>query len=354
MREKKSALIITMWGITNYGNRLQNYAVSKIASDRGLEPFTLATKTEDDSGRVLLIKDFVRTIFFLCSGGKKRAIEVRKKKFRKFNHKYIPSIDNEKDIVALQSEYVFLGSDQIWNAYYVEPNDMVYGKNSNKDRLICISPSFGVDEFDDGTERVIAEYLEPIQHLCVREKSGAELIKRLIGRDVPVFLDPTLMLTDKEWEKIERRPINVPTQKYVLKYFLKEESETSIREASEIIKKYKLEEVKLLDITRPWEYIVDPSEFVYLIHHADVVLTDSFHACVFSILFNKPFWVYKRMDSDMSSRMDTLFQTLGMENRFIHNVDAPYDINYQGVEKRLDLERTRFNTFIDGIIREDV
>lgn len=350
MRRRKRALIVTIWGIGNYGNRLQNYAVAQIIRSKGIAPITLESKTEDESKRVLLIKDLVRTLLFLCSNGKKRAIEVRKKRFREFNRKYIPSSDCEASILLQQSDYIFIGSDQIWNANYVELDGLNYGKMANKEKIICISPSFGVSAFDDKTEKQIAGYLEGIEHICIREKSGAELIKRLTGRNVPIFLDPTLMISDKDWEKIEKRPKKVPLKKYLLKYFLGDESDVSICEANSIMEKYELEEVKLLDITRPWEYIVNPEEFVYLIHHADIVLTDSFHACVFSILFKKPFWVYNRTDSEMSSRMDTLFQSLEIDNRFIHDANAPYEINYTNVENRLNYERARFDNYINEII----
>lgn len=353
----KKVAIITIWDLWNLGNRLQNYAVTLIANKKGLSPITVVKEKPIRDGLFEYIKYVIYGSLFLFSRGtnKKSRSWLRVRQFIQFTKKYIPykRISDYKDLNNY--DYVMIGSDQIWNAEIVEPNEFVYGQVEDKDKIICMAPSFGVSGFNASVEQTIGKYINNIKYINVREHAGANIIKRVSGIEAPVFVDPTLMLSSEEWEKLEKRPFGLKKGKYILKYFLGEETEECKKETRILTEKYGFEVIKLLDISNPFAYIVGPGQFLYLIHHAEIILTDSFHACVFSALFKKPFWVYSRVGERMNSRLDTLFDLLQVDNRFEHDIENPYKIDYSRLDINLECERKKFENFIDkAIIRGDL
>ena len=95
----------------------------------------------------------------------------------------------------------------------------------------------------------------------------------------------------------------------------------------------------------------DPCEFLWLFDHADLVLTDSFHACIFSFLFNKPFLVYDRnwTDGNMNSRLETLLKKFHLERKYA-SAGLENDIwehDYTDGYKQLALERQKATDFLN-------
>ncbi|MEG1106997.1 MAG: polysaccharide pyruvyl transferase family protein, partial [Eubacterium sp.] len=111
-------------------------------------------------------------------------------------------------------------------------------------------------------------------------------------------------------------------------------------------------------------YEVGPAEFISLIRDAELVITDSFHGTVFSIIYQKNFWSLKiNNDSDennMNSRLYTLFNNLGIENRFLEEVDSTdkvvllKPINYEVVNKNLNKLRLDSMAFLEHALNESV
>ena len=121
-----------------------------------------------------------------------------------------------------------------------------------------------------------------------------------------------------------------------------------------IANRYNLDVIYLCNNNFPEYYASGPDEFLYLIHHAKLVITDSFHACVFSILYKVPFYVFERVDDNvkMNSRIETLLSKFKLENRLLKDYSS-YDlsINYDNVDTILEKERKKFNDFIEENIR---
>ncbi|SEL72930.1 Polysaccharide pyruvyl transferase [Butyrivibrio sp. ob235] len=348
----KKAAIITIWDLWNLGNRLQNYAVTSILSKKGLQPITVIEKNITEKKWLEFLKLQIYKIIFLFSNGKNQRsmLFLRANSFKQFTKRHIcfEHIHDSKELNKY--DYIFIGSDQIWNAEIVCPNDFSYGQVTDKDKIICMAPSFGISAFEPSIEEIIKGYLNEIKYLNVREFTGANIIRRLAGKDVPVFVDPTLLISAEEWQILERKPKRLGNRKYILKYFLGEESIESKSESEELYKLYGYETITIMDKGNPWAFITGPAEFLYLIHHAEIILTDSFHACVFSILFKKPFWVYSRVGERMNSRLDTLFDILRIDNRFMHDMSNPFQVDYSKADDRLVDERRRFNEFIEKAI----
>ena len=147
------------------------------------------------------------------------------------------------------------------------------------------------------------------------------MICELTGRKVPITIDPTLMLGAADWGRIEKKPRYVrKNERILLTYFLGDLSPVRKAYIDTVAQQNNLRVVALQsewaeDIPDPAVYATTPDEFIWLVHHCQLMLTDSFHGSVFSILFDKPFRCFGREESgvaDMSSRMDTLFGKFGI------------------------------------------
>ncbi len=155
------------------------------------------------------------------------------------------------------------------------------------------------------------------KEISVREEAGKKIVEDLTGRkDVEVLVDPTMLLTAEEWDNVSNKPEQLKTDKYILNYFLGELSEKRKNEIDRIAKENGCKIINMLDSNSPF-YKTGPAEFLYLEKNAFLICTDSFHACVFSILYNRPFIVFEREDNNvsMNSRIDTLLNKFHLQDR---------------------------------------
>lgn len=350
--------IITIPDYNNYGNRLQNYAVKEYFCKKGYDAITLemndsAFKKYKARKYKLLLKKCGLTVgvfFFeaITGGFSKARRELYFEKFTKkyLNVRYLPEY-SEEIIQKLNEEFDFfvLGSDQIWHPFVNDTPNLYFARFTNPNKKIYFAPSFGVKELPVDYAGIVKKELCTAKCLSVRETEGAEIIRTLTGKDVEVLVDPTLMLSSGDWSKIEQCPNDLKNKKYILCYFLGElspEYKTQIEIAK---KKYNADVYYIADPKNNIGYVNGPSEFLYSIHHAQMVLTDSFHAAVFSIVFHKPFNVFSRLNSDyknagLDSRVDTLLSKLGIENhKFKFEDGLCYDADY---------------VFADAVIKEEI
>ena len=341
----KKAGIITLFGEYNFGNRLQNYAVQETLKRFNLEVETI---------KYLGLYDDV-------ASEENDIHKNRLAKFKKFNE----NIKFGKDIIykeydvpegfADQYDYFVMGSDQIWNfTYDTIFSEKAFASFALKHKKVSFSASFGINYTpEEGTElhRMCKEKIEDIKAISVREHAGKDIVKKLTGRtDVEVLIDPTMMLKQEDWEKVMKKPENLKTDKFIVKSFLGNSLDNSWKEICRIAEENDCEIIDISDKNSPY-YDMGPAEFLYLEKNAFLVATDSFHACVFSILFSTPFIVFERDDNkleSMHSRIETLLKTFNMENRvFKQRIDESiFDNNYTEAHKVLEQERTRVNEFL--------
>lgn len=171
---------------------------------------------------------------------------------------------------------------------------------------------------DNKVKNIFKNSLREMKYISVREVDGAKLIKNLIGVNVEVVVDPTILISKEEWKDIEICPEWYKGKKYILTYFLGKSSSIIMN----LAKKKNWEIFNLMDKNNFNLYTSRVEEFIYLVEHAELVATDSFHACVFSILMNTPFLVVNRQQkgvADMTSRIDTLMDLFGYQDRYIVN-----------------------------------
>lgn len=355
----KKAGIITLIDFYNYGNRLQNYAVCKTLEKMGIEAQTIF-KVDDRKAKLKLILincvkklPFVLDLKLICSK-KKDAVYRKYLKLDKFTQNNIKMkvVRSDKSIKEQCSDldYFVIGSDQIWNPEYGFDNDYIYAGFAEDKQKVCFSPSFGVQSILEGRE-AIADQLTKIPYISVREESGKEIVKELTGKEAEVLIDPTMMLNAQEWEAVCEKNPNIDTkEKYILSYFLGKHTKEQEEKIEHIKKKYKLKEYVIMDRNNEHLYSAGIGEFLELIRNADLVCTDSFHACVFSIIFQVPFCVFDRdgNGAGMSSRIDTLLEKFDLSERYENQLkeDALFVTDYKKSIQILEEERKKVYSYL--------
>lgn len=363
------ALIVTINDDQNYnfGNKLQNLAVSVVLSKLGYSSETLNFEINNES---VSLKEICKRYIMRASRYKLARNEQqkfywrygykRKQNFKLFRKKYLKQHTDFGLQNSTQYDYYVIGSDQVWNPEFFKYHNMK--KNAylltfcENEKKICFSPSFGISEIPDEWKLWFEEHLSKIPNISVREREGLKIVKNLTGKDAEVLIDPTLMLTYDQWREYSRKPKNINvSQKYMLTYFLGEMSKKHKEYIFKIAESNNLKTFNLLDREQPELYISGPSEFLYLIMNSELVVTDSFHACVFSFIFNKPFLVFDRNSeySDMSSRIDTLLEKFDLNDRRgeLFKYDNLFEVDYTNGYVTLEQERKKVIDFLKKSMR---
>lgn len=358
--------ILTLNGYFNYGNRLQNYALQEIITEMNFNVETIINNNKEivysqNKEKSSVIKRLtVLPKKKILKGIKykfqkllyKHNSEVRTKAFKKFTFEYIKETKfriSDGNIPANLSDkydYFITGSDQVWNPRNLHGSSIYFLTFAEQDKRIAYAPSIGVSEIKPEYIENYKKWISEMHKLSVREDDGAKIIKDLTGRDAPVLVDPTLLLTKKKWLSIAKEADNKPKNKYMLTYFLGGVPKEYKKQIKDIVKKNDLEVINLGDIREKETYITGPSEFIDYINSCSIFCTDSFHGCVFAILMQKPFIVYERQGSSLSmfSRINTLLDKFDLNSRMVGNIKTNEDIfniDYSHVPPILEAERTK-------------
>lgn len=343
--------------IYNYGGLLQEYALQKILTGLNYkceiinyspneEIYTFSIKRSLKNFKITKLKNRILYLRNRQNHLEKKVDEkifLRKKAFDEFrnNNMIISKPIQKKELAEYSNKFttVICGSDQIWNPSYNIPSFFL-GFTSKKTRKIIYAASIGKKRLTRFEQKVYREMMSNLDFVSVREKSAQDIVTPLFNGKVDLVLDPTLLLDKEVWKKLACE-VPVYYSKYVFCYFLENNNEKKAA-AKKIAEDNKLKLVSLplvsefASINDEKLYSIGPKEFLNLILNADIVLTDSFHATVFSILFEKKFFVFGRKyeDYDMNTRIDTLLQYFKLEDLFV----SPEDI-----EGRLPLMNKKNN-----------
>ena len=346
----------------NCGNRLQNYALQTTLNKKGFIVSTLQDRsTEKKIDDVLhnhsKLKCF-RGIIGLYVNHKLfiKKLLGKANSFDLFNMEYM---NDSKDCISkefispnIKDNYdaFIVGSDQVWNTTFdfVSVNSFLPFPHPNK---IAFSASFGVDSIP--YDQKIVDCLKDFKVLSVREEAGAKIIKELTGIDATVLVDPTMLLTVEEWRKVGKKPKGAKDG-YILTYFLSPKCDEAKKQLEEV--KGDREVYELLNLEDAVAGTAGPSEFLWLFDHADLILTDSFHACVFSFLFYKPFVVFDRQyeGESMNSRLETLLSKFHLERKYANSglQNDIWEHDYEEGYKQLELEREKAMNFLKDALGE--
>lgn len=354
MKKKIVGIVTITNGPDNYGNVLQNYALQCMVKQCGYLPETINNLSYVEHR---LLDLYIIPKVLIWPHKSKRTWN-----FIRFRHKYIkysPFVISRwtKRYARLDKRYCayLCGSDQVWNPYFSINNNrqLMLLKFSKSSKKIGCCASFGVKNIES---KFVEEYRNALSDFCglfVREKSGADLIYRLTGKRADVFLDPTMLVETKIWlSMIAHCKIKI-SKKYILIYVLGNQNSiiSDYIENNNEIAQYEV--VNLNDINDPC-YGSGPSEFLWLLKNAELVLTDSFHATAFSILFGTEFGVVRRLgeDADTFNRIETLLTMFNLEQHILgdDNINFCSKIDKNAIHDKLSLERVRIMKFLMDIL----
>lgn len=374
----------------NYGNKFQNYAVEQLLSEYGeVETFRLkelyqipaaAEKSFWKKLNPMYIKEVlisrlmykfdINQISFgilhnyiYVKRHKHELLQLRNKRserFQIFSDKYLHISEKKLDYDNATQEWAdnfgwfICGSDQIWNPTYATTSKLAFCSFA-PEKTICFSPSFGVSEIPEYRKKEYSSWLASIRQISVREDAGQKIIKELTGRDAVLLLDPTMILPKEKWKEMSRKPEAKLPDRYIVVYFLGRIDKSYKNQIEKISKEKDLPLVMLFDIMTPEYYVMDPSEVLYTISHADYVITDSFHGTVFSILFHKNFTILSRKEggANMNSRIDTLVKKFNLEDRIdLNHLNKIDQQQWDKVDEILYEERIKAIKYLNTAFEE--
>ncbi len=227
---------------------------------------------------------------------------------------------------------VVVGSDQLWLPSNIAGDYYTLSFVPDGVKKIAYATSFGVARLPAEQVQKARLFLNRIEFLSAREHTGQAIIEQCTGRRVPLVCDPAMLLTREEWnEEASERKISAP---YIFCYFMgdhpwqrdfvrKLKAKTGCKIVALLhLDQYIASDERYADET---PYDVSPSDFVSLVKHASFVCTDSFHGTVFSMLYGREFFTFRRFSDkatlSTNSRIDTLLQQTGLEDRLVAEAD---------------------------------
>lgn len=326
----KKILLVTLQG-ANIGNRLQNYALQEILKKSNCEVYTPYYDVPEFCCFSKRIKMHIKSIFAHLGIKKYIFLLERKKREKRFHEFDKERIDNRFKIrfgkVPNNYDFAISGSDQVWHKWSDDPNelDYFYLRFMPKSKRIAYAASFGFESFPQNDIQIHFTGLKEMNYLSCREEKGKKLIKDLVGRDALTVLDPTLLLTMDDWKKIQRKP-KYNAVNYVLLYFLGNKNDEYKSAIEKLVIDNSLNIIDVFD-TNTEHYLTTPDEFLWLVENAAFICTDSFHACVFSILFHKQFLAFRRNEKGMDGMFDritTLFNHYNIDREFKGDISEIY------------------------------
>ena len=375
----------------NYGSMLQAYATQMALDKLGYNNETIDISGfyyEIKNAKILyFIKASLTSDILLSKKGMAKNVLIKKfskgqyavnskeraEKFDNFSKKYFRLSRKFYSKTEL-GEYckknysaVLVGSDQLWLPSNIAADYYTLNFVPDTVNTIAYATSFGQSSLPKSSSRRALVFLNKIRHISVREESGQNLVKSLVGRNVPIVCDPTLLFTGDEWLNIQETKAIIEG-KYILCYFL---GNNPLHR--EFAKRLKQEtKCKIVALTHLDEFIksdegyadetpynIDPADFLNLIRNAEFICTDSYHCTLFSILYKRKFFTFRRYTRNTkvstNSRLDTLFKITGINGRLLNGdesiskclkIETDFDIAHKNLE---ELRRTSFDYLLASL-----
>ncbi|MCM1082171.1 MAG: polysaccharide pyruvyl transferase family protein [Clostridium sp.] len=379
--------IASVYYYENYGSMLQAYATQKVLDKMGIENETInidgiSREINNKRKRYFIFASFTSGILFVKvaklfdkihkkfgKGEYVRNSQIRKEMFVQYKkEKFRLTKRTEKllELSVMCSEYdaVIVGSDQLWLPVNIAADFFTLSFVPDGVKRISYATSFGQSKLPRHIKNKARKFLGKFDAISVRENTGKKIVEELTNKNASIVCDPTMLLSKTEWlENIGNE--RVIEGKYIFCYFLGRNK----KHRDYVSKLKKNVGVKIVAIPHADEYVrfdekysdvnlyaVGPKEFLSLINNAEYICTDSFHATVFSILFHKKFFCFKRYRKEniysTNNRIESLLDYLGIKERIISVEDCDgYDltrmnIDYEDVDNRINKLKSSSLDFI--------
>ena len=334
--------ILTLTLHTNYGGILQAYALQTVLEKMGHEvevlnrPFTpLKTKWKEIPKRIVK-KLLGRDLVIFSEKQYNREAPIINKVVWNFRKKYIHEriINSLHEIKEGDYDCIVVGSDQVWRPRYFKSQwnigiadaFLAFTKGWNIKR-IAYAVSYGVDTWEYTKEENVLckDVIKQFDFLSVREESGIMLTREHFDVKAIQLVDPTLLLGKDDYIKLFNKKDTPQSGGSLLVYFLDANHDKN-KLVNQISKEKGLIPFSInrtaVKRTAPINKRILPSVESWLrgFYDAEFVVTDSFHACVFSIIFGKPFVVVGNKERGMT-RFQSLLKMFSLEQNLISSIE---------------------------------
>lgn len=378
----KKVGLITYYG-DNYGGVLQAYALEKLVMANGFDCELISNdflyrgnKAKKRKAKLNNLLAAIRDPFeYISKRGvyKKYAGQqaLRAEKFSLFRRKHLrinqTGYTCYDDYLTAPPRYdVYLcGSDQIWNPNLFHEHGFYFADFAPAGaKRVSYASSIGVSSVTAEQAAFMKPYLEKLDVISTREHDGTAIVQQLTGKPARTVIDPTLLLDARQWSEVAAEPL--VDEPYVFCYFFGERAYYSrIKQQVRELTGLQLVSIPYVarELAEPDVKIFDagPAEFISLIKHAKLVLTDSFHATAFSVNFGTPFLSLARFAKNdakgMNSRLHTILGAMELTDRLIDEndtitADMLYAVDFEKVHERLDRLRKEDGSFLQAALQD--
>lgn len=274
-----------------------------------------------------------------------------------FNMRRIYTLKQYDEVVA-DTDLFVTGSDQIWNPYCGGFNPMMFVEFGGDKKRIAYSSSISQPELPVSIALRMKKNLEKFSHIAVREQRSVELLKELLHReDIKLVVDPTYLLSAKEWEEFGNKAqieFEIP-KRYIFCYFVGSKRSAFYEQMVQDTKRFTgINEVITLECyNRSLSYgngrlykDAGPYEWIHLLQRASYICMDSFHATVFALKFGKEFvHALKNEDNETGSQNTRMYDLLGRYG-LLHKLYI--DHAYTNWQKSVDYDK------VSSIMRKEI
>lgn len=330
--------VLTFHRSTNFGTMLQAHATIQLLESLGVEAELIdyrpsyIERTYKRKREISSPKDVLSVIY--NSMIYKNAFTQKADRFIEYHSNLSVSkkaCTTIQELERICSEYdiILSGSDQLWNKN-ITGDDFAYFFPFSHPYKVSLASSFGTKTIDKEREKDILPYLKDFKHITVREKTAKTILLNILKNssesDIRVILDPTMIITRNEWSKFELAVDKIPSDGYILTYYMIEtpilrkitetlEEKTGLKVVN--VKPSKRQMIKREGINLP---DIGPGEFLKCYSGAKYVVTNSFHGTAFALNFEKPVYVSPlpvSMAGEVNSRLLDLLETFRLQSRWI-------------------------------------
>ena len=361
MNKRNIIGIITWHYYNNFGSALQSFALQEAISKEGykVEIINYINPTHGSA-----IRRLSQILLYFSLGFILKRYRTNFGRFL-FSYKYLRKstiVTDERKLKKLSERYntIVCGSDQIWapNCY----NPVYFAMfSTSKSRKVSYAASIGLNNIPEDLIPEYKKHLEDFYMVSVREEEGRLLLKDKCNIESTVVLDPTLLHDSAFYKRIERK-VSCVKGNYLFCYFLNKNHQYKDR-VVKYAQKYGLQIVGVSEKTDDDKWMTKLSDlgadhFVWLINHAQAVMTDSYHGTIFSLLFRKQFWTFARFSENdpicQNSRIRQLQYYFGKNIRVVRQydgIDESVNINYHDIDHTLNSLRTESICFLKKALK---
>jgi hypothetical protein len=305
----------------NIGGLLQNFALQRVLIKLGHQPITFDQTTGYVSRWRLICHNILQML--------KRNVGSTSlnNDIDNFISNRINSTNKARfisDFKCLDKRYqpqaYIVGSDQVWRGDYVVFPEANFLSFTNCRCKLAYAASFGVDQWTFNKEITpkLIRCAQQFKAISVREESGISICKEIFGKDAFQVLDPTMLLSKDEYICLTT---SQPRTDNALATYILDMNETKRSVINAILSQLNLEESPLkYSVSKSQSANVSVEQWLATFRDAEMVVCDSFHGTVFSIIFEKPFIVLANKERG-NTRLESLLDTFGLNDRFISNED---------------------------------